>query len=60
MECLNELEKRNKFGSLSGNIKFDIQRMIHGRKNEEKIVPIRSLGIVRAKTKRKPYGKGKI
>ena len=55
MECLDELEKRNKFVSLSGIIKFDIQRMLHGCKKEKKIVPIRSLGIVRAK--RKPYGK---
>ena len=55
MECLDELEKRNKFVSLSGIIKFDIQRMLHGCKKEKKIVPIRSLGIVRAK--RTPYGK---
>ena len=48
MECLNELEKRNKFVSLSGIIKFDIQRMLHGRKNE-KIVPIPRLKFVRAK-----------
>ena len=36
MECLNELEKRNKFVSLSGIIKFDIQRMLHGCKKERK------------------------
>jgi len=55
MECLNELDEKNKFGSLSGIIKFDIQSMLHGCKKEKNIVPIRSLGIVRAK--RKPYGK---
>jgi len=43
MECLNELDKRNKFVSLSGIIKFDI----HGRNNskKKKIAPMR-LGIV--------------
>ena len=36
MECLDELEKRNKFVSLSGIIKFDIQRMLHGCKKEKR------------------------